>query len=54
MSLIETPKSGNEKLIGKTLWMLDSGASIHMTGDVDLLSKTKNIWPILIDLPNDA
>ena len=33
MSLIEPVKPENEKLIGNDSWMLDSGASAHMTGN---------------------
>ena len=36
LSLIETPKAGLDKLPGKKPWCFDSGASYHMTGDVDV------------------
>jgi len=54
MSLIDTSKNGSDKLTGKSLWMLESAAPTHMTGDANLLSKTENMWPVLIELPNSA
>lgn len=38
LSLIEVPKLGCDKLSGKSEWLLDSGASYHMTGDINSLS----------------
>ena len=52
MSLIDTPKNGYEKLSGELPWMIDNGASKHMTGDVNLIKDLKPIKPIVIDLPN--
>ena len=52
MSLIKTPKSGCEKLSGKKSWLLDSGASYHMTGDVTLLCNISNTSPVGVGLPN--
>jgi len=38
LSLLDTQKPGYEKLSSKALWMLDSGASPYMVGDVKLVS----------------
>jgi len=37
LSLINIPKSGYEKLSDKPSWMIDSGASCHMTHDSKLI-----------------
>ncbi|XP_074314693.1 uncharacterized protein LOC141649926 [Silene latifolia] len=58
-SLLHAKAKGNEKLTGTNRdqlseWMLDSGASHHMTGCRALLS---NIWkgdPSTVGLPNDS
>ena len=52
LSLIETPKSGSEKLSGNGVWLLDSGASYHMTGDLKKLSKVRDIQPVLVGMSN--
>ena len=52
MSLIKPPKGEYEKLMGKLACMLDNGALTHMTGDKELLSKTKSVPLVLIKLPN--
>jgi len=52
LSLIDSPKNGYEKLSGEPPWMIDSGTSKHMIGDLCLLTNTKAISPIIIDLPN--
>jgi len=52
LSNLDTPKPGYEKLSGKDLWMLDSGASAHMVGDVKLVSNLRQVSPIAIGLPN--
>lgn len=52
LSLIETPKDGYEKLLRKTSWMFDSGASWHMTGDLTMLQEIHGAQPISIGLPN--
>ena len=49
MSVIETLKSRCEKLSDKKAWLLDSGASYHMTEDITLLC---NISNICVGLPN--
>ena len=52
LSLIDTPKSGCETLSSKTLWMLDSGASCHMMGDLSLIENVRDVRPIGVGLPN--
>ena len=52
LSLINTPKPGYERLLGKNLWMLDSGASAHMVCDVNLVSNLQRISPTAIRLPS--
>ncbi|CAH9054627.1 unnamed protein product, partial [Cuscuta europaea] len=46
--------SSHEKLSGMHVntWMLDSGASLHMTGQSDLLMNPKEINPMSVHLPN--
>jgi len=34
LSLIEAPKLRSENLSGNGMWLLDSGASYHMKGDL--------------------
>ena len=52
LSLSEVLKGG-EKLLGnpKGPWLLDSGASTHMTGDTNFLTSTESINPVIIGLP---
>ena len=50
MSLIDTLKNGHEKLSDKPPWMIDSGASKHMRGDLTLLMNTETISLVVIDL----
>ena len=38
LNLIEIPKAGREKLSDTSEWLLDSGASFHMTGELSKLS----------------
>ena len=52
LSLIDVPKSGCDKLSGKGEWILDSGASCHMTGNLGKLSNVHDTHPILVELPN--
>jgi len=51
-NLIDGPQPAYEKLLGKVLWMLDSGASCHMVGDKTMLSDVQKIAPMAIGLPN--
>jgi len=39
LSLMDTSKAGYEKPLGKTRWILDSGASCHMKGDIAMVKK---------------
>ena len=52
LSIIDAPKTSGEKLSGNGNWLLDSGASCHMTGDMKKLSRTPDICPILVNMPN--
>ena len=52
LSLIDTPKLGYETLTGKALWMLDSGVSCHMTGDLNLIENVRDVRPIGVGLPD--
>ena len=52
LSLIESPKPNYEKLSGKHVWMFDSGASCHMTGDLSMIQEAEQVSPIAIGLPN--
>nr|KYP66753.1 Retrovirus-related Pol polyprotein from transposon TNT 1-94 [Cajanus cajan] len=56
MSIAVSSKTPTEKLCGtvssKHSWLLDSGASQHMTGTVSLLSNIRTIPPCSIGLPN--
>jgi len=51
-SLIETPKSIHKKLSGKEVWLLDSGASCHMTNMISLMYDIVNMRPIYVELLN--
>lgn len=52
LSLIETPKSGYDKLSGNCRWIFDTGASSHMTGNYKLLKAVTHIDPIPVGLPD--
>ena len=52
LCLINTPKPGYERLLGKNLCMLDSGVSAHMVCDINLVSNLQRISPTAIGLPN--
>ena len=52
LSLIETPKSNFDKILGNHVWLLDSGASCHMTGIENFLHNVCNIEPIPVEWPN--
>jgi len=52
LSLIESSKPGYEKLSGKASWILDTGASNHMTGDLKALEGLEKIKPVPVGMPN--
>ncbi|KAJ8444833.1 hypothetical protein Cgig2_008890 [Carnegiea gigantea] len=52
LSLIDVPKAGCEKLLGKGDRLLDSGASYHMTGDIGKLSNVYDTHLTLVGMPN--
>jgi len=52
LSLIETPKSTHDKLSGQEIWLLDSGASCHMTNMLSMITDVEEINPICVELPN--
>ena len=52
LSLIDTRKPSYETLTGKALWMLDSGASCHMMGDLNLIENVRDVRPIGVGLPD--
>jgi len=52
LSLIEAPKSGHDKLSGKGDWLLDSGASHHMIGDLGKLTNVYDTHPVMLGMPN--
>ena len=54
LSLIETPKSTPEKLSGKENWLLDSGASCHMTGSLSLMHDIHDVELISVELPDGS
>ena len=54
LSLIETPKSRLQKFSGKKVWLFDSDASYHMTGDIEFLNSATDVDPIFIDLAYES
>jgi len=52
LSLIETPKSSHERLSGKDDWLLDSEASCHLIGNLNLLTNVHDTSSIHVELPN--
>ena len=52
LSLLEAPSANGDHLSGNTLWMSDTVASCHMTGNVEDLQGTERILPISIGLPD--
>ena len=52
MSHTNTPKHGYDKLSGKLCWILDSGASNNMAGELNLMKNSKRIQPVPINFPN--
>ena len=52
LSLIDTPKPSCDRLSGNSDWLLDSGATCHMTVDLKQLTKLHDIHPIFVKMPN--
>lgn len=52
--LIEPLQPGYDQLAGQSLWIRDSGASRHMTGDVQVIERKTSVAPIPVSLPNGA
>jgi len=54
LSMTNTKKNQSERLTGKTNieWTIDSGASHHMTGSLDLLLDVHDDQPCALGLPN--
>ena len=52
LTLIETPKAGSDKLSSTSEWLLDSGASFHMTRELSKLAQTYDDHPIIVNMPN--
>ncbi|XP_061365776.1 uncharacterized protein LOC133309055 [Gastrolobium bilobum] len=56
LTLVDQPQS-HEKLSGKRIhsqWLIDSGASRHMTGTLALLADITHIPPLSVTLPNGS
>lgn len=58
MNILNSHKStsSTEKLTGKQVknsWLLDTGASNHMTGDINLLTKLIDVSPCPVGLPDE-
>ncbi|XP_061371384.1 uncharacterized protein LOC133313973 [Gastrolobium bilobum] len=59
MTLVDNSQTNQttDKLSGKATqsqWLVDSGASQHMTGTLDLLTDVRKIKPLAVGLPNGA
>jgi len=54
LSLIQIPKSSHEKLLGKRIWLLDLGASCHMTSVLSLLQDVWDMEVIPMQWPNGS
>jgi len=52
LNLIDNPKMGCDKLSDNSDWLLGSGVTCHMIGDLNKLSKAHDIHPILVNMPN--
>lgn len=50
--MIKPSKPGYEKLSSNENWLLNNGASCHMTCNLELLENVGEIEPIIIGLPN--
>ena len=54
LSVIEPSKTACDKLTGTSHWIIDSRASRHMTGYIQLIKKQVSVPPISVNLPNEA
>jgi len=54
LTLIDTPKGGYEKLSDINIWLIDNGASCHMTSDLRIMTEPHDIQSIPIRLPNGS
>ncbi|KAK4438481.1 hypothetical protein Salat_0182400 [Sesamum alatum] len=58
LNILDRSSDGTERLSGKvtqpSIWILDSGASNHMTGRKELLSELIDTIPMPVYLPNGA
>ncbi|KAK2979620.1 hypothetical protein RJ640_020112 [Escallonia rubra] len=57
ITFLESSPSGTDSLVGKSLptthtWLIDSGASYHMTGNLNLFSSIWDIPPSPVGLPD--
>ncbi|XP_074301437.1 uncharacterized protein LOC141632825 [Silene latifolia] len=51
--LTEPPSGSQDRLTGMSLdWIIDTGASLHVTGDARWLTESQTITPCTISLPN--
>lgn len=57
LDMLNQNKGGDDRLSGKDIhvkWIVDSGASHHMTGSLNLLSDVCDLAPIPVELPDGA
>jgi len=54
LSLIKELKDDHEKLSSACDYLLDSGISSHMTGNINLLKNFCDVPPVPITMPNGA
>ena len=52
LSLIKPPKPGSGTLSGSKNWIINTGASHHMTGNLKGLENLEKIDPIVVELPD--
>ncbi|XP_012847900.1 PREDICTED: uncharacterized protein LOC105967846 [Erythranthe guttata] len=55
LEMLNSSKSGGERLSGKKIydeWIVDSGASHHITGNLELLSHVCEITPTPVEIPD--
>ena len=57
LSMLNSHNKNHEKLTGNVLgirWIVDTGASHHMSGDAQLLNDLCDVPPYLVSLPNGS